>query len=120
MTTPTIVTLQQVQAHLALPIDPDDGDRLLKLEAATEMVCHHISDRQPTDPAWIAEIEAWDVLGSPENPAPRIVVLAIMELCAYFCRFRGDDIQGVLDLEAGYLPRAIGNLLTRYRDPALA
>jgi hypothetical protein len=121
VTTPTIVTLQQVQNHLRIPIDLEDVDLSLKLQAATQLVCAHISDRQPADPDWIAEIEAWNVEeGSPANPAPPIVVLAVLELCADFTRFRGDDGDGDRLREPGFLPPAIRNLLVRYRDPALA
>jgi len=96
MTIPTIVTLEQAQAHLRLspvlsgsPASPvDDPDLQLKLDAATEVVCQRIAQRNPMDTDWIATIEAWTT-GSPAAPA--VVRLAVLEQVAEFYRFRGDD-----------------------------
>ncbi len=126
MTYPTLVTFAQAQAHLHLPFcdydagSPSDVDLQQKIDAATQLVCDHISDRQPADEDWVAEIEAWNVAGSPTLAAPPIVVLAVLELVADFYRFRGDDAGDDRGREAGYLPLPVRNLLTRYRSPALA
>lgn len=121
MTIPTIVTLDQVQAHLRLANIDDEDDLQQKVNAATQLVCEHISDRQPADPAWVAEIEAWNVdEGSPSNPAPPLVVLAVLELTADLYRFRGDDAGDDRTRQYGYLPMPVANLLVRYRSPSLS
>ncbi len=124
MTIPTIVTIEQVQAHLNLPIVGDaseyDHDLQRKIDAATQLVCEHISDRQPADPDWILEIESWGLEGSPENPPPPLIQLAVMETVADFYRFRGDDAGDDRGRQLGYLPLPVSNLLHRYRSPALA
>ncbi len=104
MTIPTIVTLEQAQAHLRLspilsgsPGSPaDDPDLQLKLDAATEAVCRRIAQRNPLDLDWIAEIEGWTTAlsASPDSPstvAPAVVKLAVLEQTAELYRFRGDD-----------------------------
>lgn len=126
MVTPTIVTLAQVQAHLRIPAAPDgspsaaDADLQLKIDAATQMVCDYIADRQPADPDWIATIESWGLEGSPEVTPPPIIVLAVMELTGDFYRFRGDDAQDDRPRVMGFLTPAVANLLTRYRSPSLS
>ncbi len=99
MTIPTIVTLEQAQAHLRLsptligsPLMPaDDPDLQLKLDAATEAICVRIAQRNPLDHVWITTIESWGTGGSPEVPAPPIVRLAVLEQVAELYQFRGDD-----------------------------
>jgi hypothetical protein len=127
MVIPTIVTLAQLQGHLRLPLAPDgsppsisDADLQQKLDAATQLVCEYIADRQPADSAWIAEIEGWGLAGSPPFPAPPLVVLAVMEQCGDFFRFRGDDATDDRVRDRGYLIPAVANLLTRYHDPVVA
>lgn len=130
MTIPTIVTLAQAQAHLRIspmmsmdsPPQPlPDQDLQQKIDAATQLVCEHISDRQPADPDWITEIESWNTAeDSPANPAPPLVVLAVLELTADLYRFRGDDAGDDRGREAGFLPMPVRNLLVRYRDPVLS
>lgn len=119
MTIPSIVTLEQVQAHLRLspmltgsPPSPgspaDDPDLQLKLDAATEVVCRRIAQRKPEDTDWIATIEGWGT-GSPTAPA--IVRLAVMEQVAEMYRFRGDDERNDRIENAGDLCDAIKSLL---------
>jgi len=121
MIPPEIVTLAQAQAHLNLPASPDgspsavDADLQQKVDAATEMVCQYIGDRQPADADWIATIESW----TPDT-APAVVVLAVKALVADVYRYRGDDGDGDKTREAGFLPLTVRNLLVRYRDPVLA
>jgi hypothetical protein len=114
MTTPTIVTLAQAQAHLRLP-SGTDADLQQKIDAATQWVCEYINDRQPTDPDWTAVIEGWGPLS-----APPVVTLAVLEVVADYDRYRGDDGDGDKTREAGFLPLGVRNLLVRYRDPVLA
>lgn len=129
MVVPIIVTLAQLQGHLRLPAAPDgspsvsDADLQQKLDAATQLVCKYIADRRPPDPAWVAEIEGWTLTGSPPFPAPPIIVLAVLEQCAEFYRFRGDDagsIESGPQRDRGYLNPAVANLLTCYHDLVLA
>jgi hypothetical protein len=97
MIVPTIVTLEQAEAHLRLspmltgsPLAPaEDPDLQLKLDAATEAVCRRIAQRKPMDDDWVATIESWSTTGSPM--APPVVRLAVLEQVAEFYRFRGDD-----------------------------
>lgn len=126
MTIPTLATLEQLRAHLKLPTPlagsppqpAPDSDLQLKLDAATQLVCDYIADRQPADSAWIAEIEGWST-GSPSAPA--VVVLAVLEQAAELYRFRGDDPPpGVPARESNDLTPAVKNLLNRYRRPVFA
>lgn len=126
MTIPTIVTLDQLRDHLKLPqptgspaIGPDDDDLQMKLDAATQLVCEYIADRNPADALWIAEIEAWGT-GSPIIPAPPIIVLAVLEQAAEFYRFRGDDPRNDRPIDYGFLAPSIENLLSRYKNRAFA
>lgn len=126
MTYPTIVTVSQVQRHLHLPVSegspvpPEDFDLQQKIDAATQLVCDYIADRQPADPDWIAVIESWNVPGSPTVEAPPVVVLAVLEQTADFYRFRGDDAGDDRGHERGFLSLPVANLLHRYRSPSVA
>jgi hypothetical protein len=125
MTIPTVVTLAQLLAHLRLPapgspLSSDEIDLQMKLDAATQFVCEHINDRQPTDPIWTAEIESWGLTGSPVVAPPPLVVLAVLELASYYWRFRGDDEGTTQPMTLGYLPTTVTNILVRYRQPVLS
>ena len=126
MTIPTLVTLDQALAHLKLGT-PQDGSPSLaaadfqaKIDAATQLVCEHIVDRQPPDAAWQAEIEAWSVTGgSPSTAPPAVVVLAVLLMIGHLDRYRGDDADDPTR-DPGDLPPAVKALLRRYHDPAVA
>jgi hypothetical protein len=125
MTIPTIVTLEQARAHLNMiaPVgspSPDDADLQMKIDAATELVCEHISDRNPADPAWIAEIESWGVTGSPVSPAPAVIQMAVLLQFGELVRFRGDDATGPARHPGSYLAPIVESILKRYRNPTLA
>ena len=122
MTIPVLVTLDQVVAHLKIPApvlgSPPSAEQLdlqQKLDAATQLVCEHIADRQPPDDAWVATIEAWTT-----TTAPPLVALAVLELTSYVTRYRGDDGWSEQPMTPGYLPTPVMNLLVRYRSPVLA
>lgn len=116
MTIPSIVTLDQARAHLRTDGE-DDTDVQLKLDAATQLVCEYIADRQPADEDWIAEIEGWDA-GDP----PPVIVHAVLLQLGELYRFRGDDLQADLpDWAAdGSLSPHVQRMLKRYRSPSLA
>lgn len=121
MTIPVLVTLAQFSAHLKIPppvgspLSAEAHDLQQKLDTATQLVCEHIADRQPADPAWIAEIEGW----GPTSPPPPLVVLAILELGSYVVRYLGDD-GPEQPMTPGYLPTPVLNLLVRYHWGAVA
>jgi len=118
---PDLVTLADAYAHLKLPASPDgspsaaDADLQLKIDAATSHICGYITDRQPADLEWIAEVEAWTA-----DTAPPEGRLAILRLVADFDRYRGDDPDNDQTAEPGVLPLVVRALLVRYRDPVVA
>lgn len=124
MIIPIIVTTTHLRDHLRLsqpsgspPVTlPDEADLQLKLDAATELICRYIADRHPADPAWRAEIGAWDLM---TNPPPIVIMLAVLEQAAEFYRFRGDD-ENPVPREPGMLSPAIENLVSRYKNRAFA
>lgn len=126
MTIPTIVTTTQLRDHLRLaqptgsPVQmlPDETDLQLKLDAATQLICEYIADQHPASPTWIATIENWGS-GSPADPAPAVIVLAVLEQAAEFYRFRGDD-EDAVPREPGMLLPAVENLVSRYKNRAFA
>lgn len=125
MTIPTVVTLEQARSHLNMPAsmgspDPADADLQLKIDAATQLVCEHISDRHPADPAWIAEIEAWGLTGSPAVPPPALIQAAVLFQFGELVRFRGDDPEGPLRDPYSSLSPSVEGMLRRYHDPTLA
>jgi len=126
MTIPTIITLAQAREHLHLPasvgspVDPADADLQMKVDAATQLVCEYISDRNPADLTWIAEIESWTVTGSPLVPPPALIQVAVLETFGELVRFRGDDPDGPLRNPYSSLSPLVEGLLRRYHDPALA
>ena len=125
MTIPTVVTLEQARAHLNMsaPVGspaPDDADLQMKIDAATELVCEYISDRNPADPAWIAEIESWGVTGSPVSLAPAVIQMAVLLQFGELVRFRGDDTANPTRHPASHLASMVEGILKRYHDPTLA
>jgi hypothetical protein len=121
MTVPTLVSLADAYRHLKLPPSADgspsdaDADLQQKIDAATSHVCGYITDRQPVDVDWLAEVESW----TPDT-APPEVVLAILRLVADFDRYRGDDPDNDKIQEPGVLPLVVRSLLVRFRDPVIA
>lgn len=124
MTIPKIVSLEQAVAHLRTTVGDfgDEADLQLKVDAATQLVCEYISDRNPADPTWVATIEAWGTSGSPLTPPPAVVVAAILFQIGELSRFRGDDFatDKPHPYAAGSLHPFVQTLLQRYRQPVLA
>lgn len=119
MTTPVLVEVADLREHLKLPATGSDtADLQRKVDAATQLVCDYIADRNPADTDWIAEIEAWTFDGTPDVEPPPVVVLAILEQAASFYRFRGDD--ETAPQERGYLAPGVENLLSKYKNRAFA
>lgn len=131
MIVPVIANLVQYrdalkQAQVGSP-DAEAADLQLRLDAATDLVCHYIKDRHPADPLWIAEIEAWDPAGSPAVMPPPVIVLAVLEQAVEFYRFRGDDVSGEQPDKLEYGPsnyaclsQSIEALLSRFKNRAFA
>lgn len=114
MIVPTIVTIEEAQAHLRLSPGlgspaPDDPDLQLKLDAATEVICRRIAQRKPEDTEWVATIESWSVGGSPSTPP--LVRLAVLEQVAEMYRFRGDDVPNDRPENVGDLCDPVKSLL---------
>lgn len=121
MTIPTLVTLAQARAHVNAVRTDDDDDLQLKIDAATQLVCEYIADRQPEDEDWIATIEGWDGVSSPTT-APPIIVQAVLLQVGELYRFRGDDPEGDVpkSVDPGGLAPIVARMLHRYRSPVLA
>lgn len=118
MTIPTVLTRDQAVEHLrAVECGGDDGDLQLKIDAATQLVCEYIMDRQPEDTDWIDTIEGWTT-----NSVPAVIRTAVMLQVAELYRFRGDDEDGVapMSAETGGLAPIVARMLHRYRSPAIA
>ncbi len=114
MTTPDLVSVTAFRQHMQLPDTTVDNSRLqVFIDAATQLVCEYIADRNPADEDWIAEIEAWDC-----DSVPRVVLLAVLMQAAEAYRFIGDDEK--TPQERGYLAPGIENLLSRYKNRAFA
>ena len=125
MTIPAVVTLEQARAHLNMPPsmgspDPKDADLQMKIDAATQIVCEYISDRNPADAAWTAEIESWGVTGSPAVPPPALIQAAVLFQFGELVRFRGDDPEGPIRNPFSSLSPFVEGILRRYHDPTLS
>jgi hypothetical protein len=101
-----LVTLQQAKDHLQIPTmpvgDPDEADVQLKLDQAEAIILNYLAER--ADPLWV----------SPET-APGPVTAAIKLMLGRLYRHRGDLEEADADLWL-----AIGRMLRRYRDEAIA
>jgi hypothetical protein len=122
---PTIVTVEQAQAHLRLSTvqgGMEEFDLEMKIRAATQLVCEYIADRNPVDDAWIATIESWSVSGSPLVDPPPVVVAAVLYQVGELYRFRGDDVatDRPHKYQPGFLHPFVQALVQRYRSPVLA
>ena len=122
MIIPTLVTIAEARANLKLSSTSDNADLQLKIDAATQLVCEYIADRQPADADWIDTIENWNT-GSPLVEAPAVIVHAVLVQVAELYRFRGDDADDkapALQSDKGFLSPMVARLLSRYRSPVLA
>ena len=124
VTIPTLVTLDQARAHLHMNAatgspDPDAADLQLKIDAATQLVCEYIADRNPIDQAWIDTIEAWGT-GSPPLAPPPLIQAAVLFQFGELMRFRGDDPEGPARDPYSHLSLFAENILRRYHDPVVA
>lgn len=119
MTIPEVVTIEQALSHLRLPSGSVDTDDLqIKIDAATQLVCEYVADRQPADEDWIETIEGW---GRRVDP-PALIVAAVLQQVAELFRFRGDDLANDAppSVAAGCLSPIVARLLARYRSPVIA
>ena len=99
ITTP-LVSLELAKQHLRYTGTDHDADVQQKLTAAQDRIVAYLAGA--ADPAW------------DDTTVPTPVAEAILELLAYFDRWRGDD-QTTAETWA-----AIEKLLSMYRDPTLA
>jgi hypothetical protein len=119
--TPVLADLTDVYRHLKLTPNMDGSpsdigaDLQRKLDAATSFIVGYITDRQPDDPAWTAEVESWTSLTAPPE-----VVAAILTFVAHLDAFRGDNTETLVNNESGFLPPEVRLLLNRYHDPSIA
>jgi len=125
MTIPTVVTLEQARSHLNMPPsmgspDPADADLQIKIDAATQLVCEYIADRNPADLVWIAEIESWGVAGSPVVAPPALIQAAVLFQFGELVRFRGDEREGPLRDPYSSLSPFVESILRRYHDLVVA
>jgi hypothetical protein len=99
ITTP-LVSLELAKQHLRYTGTDHDADVQQKLTVAQDRIVAYLA--AAADPSWT------------EATVPTPVAEAILELLAYFDRYRGDDVQ------AGETWAVIEKLLSLYRDPTLA
>jgi hypothetical protein len=108
-----LVTLQQAKDHLYITRpdgDPDDVNLQRQIDQASAIIVDYLKPAW-ADPGW----------SDGSVPVPDPVQTATLYLIAHLDRHRGDDMSevgGVLnDAEVW---NAIGRVLVRMRDPALA
>jgi hypothetical protein len=111
-----LVTLDQLKQHLKLPLDVDteDDDLTLKLLVSHEVVFDYLTQRVSDVDAWAETVDTWDA-----DTAPKRVLAAILEQCAFLYRWRGDDVD-TPNRPDGMLAPGVVMLLYRLRDPALS
>lgn len=112
-----IVTLEQAKQHARQPSTTEqDDDLTLKLAEAHALVLDYVADGK--DATYLDEMVAWG--GSPET-TPLAVRAAILRMYANLCRFRGDDDDpSEVRVDGHNLPPRVKQLLSMYRDPAIA
>lgn len=110
-----LVTLDELKAHLKLPVDnaDEDDDLTLKLHIASELVMDYLTQRLEDVEVWEATVDAWTV-----TTVPRRVKGAILFEAGRLYRQRGDDNEGQSGL--GTLSNYSRLLLDRFRDPAVS
>lgn len=116
-----LITLEQAKQHLRI-VDlgtagnPDDPDLILKIEGASESVLDYV---RSSDPDWLdtAGVPILDTAGDPVG-IPANVKNATLLLLGYLYREREGD--NTVDIEHGFLPRAVLSMLYPYRLPTLA
>jgi hypothetical protein len=96
----TLATLAEAKAHLQITTDTRDAEVTQFLELASAQVFDYIGSR--ADPLW------------DETTAPDVVRAATLKAVVHHWQHRGDDS------DDAPLWAALGLLLMRTRDPALA
>jgi hypothetical protein len=108
----TLVTLDQLKAHLRLTGTAEDPDLTLKLDAAEYAIREYLSP-YPEDAAIVA---GWD-----PTTVPPLVQEMILFQAAEYGRYRGDDETGPdRDLDRGDLHPLVVGALRRLRTPVIA
>lgn len=98
-----LITLDEAKTHLHVPFEgtAHDVDITAKVEQAQDVILDYL--KHGADPAWTAET------------LPRPVRAAMLLMLTHLYEHRGDDMDPDEPLWM-----AIGRLLARFRDPALA
>jgi hypothetical protein len=103
MPIPLLVTLDDAKRHLRITDTDHDGDIGAKLDEANETIYNYLKSR--ADDTWT------------DATAPREVTAAIKLYLGHLYEHRGDEFG---DENDDRVWNAIGNVLRRLRDPALA
>lgn len=98
---PSLVTLAEAKTHLRVTTDAQDADIQAKADQASAIVLDYLKGR--ADEAWT------------DATVPRPVKAGVLLMLTHLYEHRGDDPATDADLWD-----AIGRLLVRFRDPALA
>ena len=96
-----LVSLVQAKQHLRITSYDSDNDVMLKVIQASDIVIDYLKSQ--ADPAWT------------EDTVPGPVQAAVLLVLAHLHENRGDDMAN-----DERLWEAVGRLLMRFRDPALA
>ena len=107
-----LVTLEQTQRHLHLPITEDDPDLQDKIDQATDLILQYLE--RPSDADWTATLATWG--DTADTPGP--VVAAILVQTGELYRWRGDDNTDARPTQD--LSPLVRAYLGRYKDPVLA
>src|SRR5262245_2492186 len=105
-----LVSMQEAKTHLRITDDDHDADIQVKADQASAIVVDYLKDRAD---------DTWD-----ETTTPLPVKAAALFLVGHLYEHRGDDLATVPGLGANNFDEAVwgavGRLLARFRDPALA
>lgn len=99
--TELLITLEEAKTHLHITTAAHDADITAKLRQAQDVILDYL--KHGADPAWTAET------------LPLPVRAGMLLFLTHLFEHRGDDME-----PDEHLWTAIGRLLMRFRDPALA
>jgi hypothetical protein len=106
MSDPLLVSFDEAKAHLQIRDTDHDTEITAKLTQASEIVRDYL--KKQNDPAWT------------ETTAPAPIQAAVLLLLASLFEHRGDERATAGMDDDLHTWEAIGRLLVRFRDPALA
>jgi hypothetical protein len=113
-----LVTIDEASAHLRRDTDDDNGDLLLKIEAASEMVMDYIGEQDWTDSAG----EPYEDTAGNGVDVPHRVRAATLMLIGYLYRERDASMEHAVPTQwgFGFLPLGVTALLYPLRKPTVA